>query len=337
MSDRYFEERFDSAAAGLCKSISSVMQKLPDKIKHDAQEIRLRVNRPAAVYCTRQVWFVTKTGNAVSQMTDDLLICTPSDILQSFHALCNYSVYSFQDEIKNGFITISGGHRVGLCGTAVMNDGIMTGVRDISSVNVRIARQINGAADSLFAEVGTGNMSGLLIAGVPSSGKTTLLRDIARQISLSKNGKKVVVVDERGEIGGTYAGICQNDLGMCDVLNGYGKADGIMQAVRCLSPDVIICDEIGSREDVSAINEGVHTGVGIIASIHAGSIEELLQRPQGLDVLHTGAFQQIVLLAARTTPGKINGIYKVGDLNVKNGRLYSDYCGRDNCGLCTST
>ena len=127
--------------------------------------------------------------------------------------------------------------------------------------------------------------------------------------------KKVAVVDERGEIAGTYRGVPQNDLGCCcDVLDGYPKAEGILLAVRALSPEVIICDEIGSESEVKAVEQGLNTGVTLIASIHAGSVGELMRRNQAFQLLRTGAFENVALLDAARGPGKIAGIYKAGDL-----------------------
>lgn len=134
--------------------------------------------------------------------------------------------------------------------------------------------------------------------------------------------KKVVVVDERGELGGTCGGICHNDLGLSDVLNGYQKGEGILQAVRCLSPDVVICDEVGNLSDISAIEEGLNAGVEMVASIHAGSLEELGRRRQARRLLDTGAFTRIALLKTSRTPGALAGIYKVGDVDVKNDGLH---------------
>ena len=220
---------------------------------------------------------------------------------------------------------MAGGHRVGVCGTAVYEENRVSGIRDISSLNIRIAREVYGAADELLRELDK-EISGLLIAGPPSSGKTTILRDLARQLSIK--GKKVVVIDERGELGGAFQGICQNDLGLSDVLTGFPKGEGILQAVRCLSPELIICDEAGSRQEAAAIEEGLNAGVGLITTLHAGSLEEIYRRSQGMQLLQSGAFYRIVLLEGRSPPGTVQGIYEVGDPNDKNDGMSHDRADR---------
>ncbi len=318
MMERDPQQRYNHAISQVSPSLREILIQIPDRIKQDAQEVRLRVGRPVVISGSFQTYFITKEGAVVSLMRQGLLTASLEQLEETFQAMCGYSVYSYQNDIKNGFLTILGGHRVGICGTAVFHNGEMTGIRDISSLNIRISRQISGAADQLLQEL-QGDVEGLLLAGAPCSGKTTILRDLARQLSTGRSGslKKVVVVDERGELGGVCGGICHNDLGLSDVLNGYPKGEGILQAVRCLSPDVVICDEVGNLGDISAIEEGLNAGVAMIASIHAGSLQELRRRKQAQRLLQTGAFSRIALLETSRTPGKIQGIYKVGEKDVE--------------------
>ena len=311
---------FDSAAQGLCGSLRTILFQIPESVKEKAQEIRLRANLPIAVYTGKETYFVKEQGRLTQRFDRTLPIVSPQEILDSFHHCCSYSVYSHQHEIRQGFVTMAGGHRVGVCGTAVYEESKVSGIRDISSLNIRIAREVSGAADELLREVGE-DTSGLLIAGPPSSGKTTILRDLARQLSL--RGKKVVVIDERGELGGAFQGVCQNDLGLSDVLTGFPKGEGILQAIRCLSPELIICDEAGSRQEAAAIEEGLNAGVGLITTIHAGSLEEIYRRTQGFQLLQSGAFRRIILLEGRSMPGAVQGVYKVGDPDDKNDGLSS--------------
>ena len=211
-------------------------------------------------------------------------------------------------------------------------------MRDISSINIRIARQVYGCASGVLQAVGKNLRDGVLVAGAPSSGKTTILRDIARQLSSGLCGdvRKVAVVDERGELAGTYRGVPQNDLGpCCDVLDGYPKGEGILQAIRSLSPEFIICDEMGGLADVEAAAQGLNAGVGMISSVHAGSVRELLRRQQALSLLHTGAFGYVVLLEGSREPGRVAGVYKAGDLLAQGfGNSASDRS-RDHSGICT--
>lgn len=306
-------ERFNQSAKGLNQRLYAHVVKLPSCIKEQAQEIRLRVNRPVCVCCNDGNYFLTENYQITTTiLNNQMLSATQRDISETFQNICCYSVYSRQNEIKNGFITMQGGHRAGICGTAVYNNGILANIRDISSINIRIARQINGAADALMDLVGN-TAPGLLICGVPSSGKTTVLRDLARQLS-DKSNLKVSVVDERGELAGTSVGVFQNDLGQCDILDGYQKGQGMMHALRCLSPDVIICDEIGSEDECMAVEESINSGVKLVATIHAGCKEELLKRPQALRLLKTGAFEKIVFLKSRSEPGRIREVLNWEDI-----------------------
>lgn len=321
--------RFDSAAKGICGGIEKYLRALPGGIKEKVQEIRLRVNRPVSVCCAGSVYFLNADGRITCCPGPQNVIARRNDLDESFRNICGYSIYSHENEIKNGYITICGGHRVGIGGTAVLHDGRVSGMKDISSVNIRIAREIIGCADKLLDEIKGAMPCGLLVAGAPSSGKTTILRDIARQLSCGKRGsvKKVTVVDERGEIAGTYLGVPQNDLGFCcDVLDGYPKAEGILQAVRSLSPEFIICDELGTDAETAAVEQGLNAGAVIIASIHAGSIEELLKRKQAVALLETGAFARVAMLGG-CKPGEITKIYKAGDLLAKAAGRADSYNG----------
>lgn len=325
------DERFTSASKCICDRIEAALDHLPVDVKKHVQEIRLRVNRPVCIFCAGGTYFLGSEGKITCRPTAGSLVAEPQDMEESFRNLCSYSIYSHENEIRSGYITLSGGHRAGICGTAVLQSSSIGSVRNISSINLRISREILGAADELLEQLKNNLTGGLLLAGAPSSGKTTILRDLARQLSNGMRGnmKKVAVIDERGEIAGTYLGVPQNDLGYCcDVLDGYPKADGILLAVRTLSPEIIICDEIGSESEVGAVEQGLNTGVTLIASIHAGSVAELMRRKQALKLLRTGAFETVALLDAARGPGKIAGIYKAGDLLAEGNRVHAaDLCG----------
>ena len=320
--DERNKDRFDEASEGTCERVRKILQALPRSIKQEAQEIRLRVGRPVSVCCPEGVRFVRKDGRVSDVPDSGCLVSDRDDLESSFRILCSYSVYSHENEIRNGFVTLRGGHRAGICGTAVYQNGAVSGLKDVSSINIRVAREIPGSADSLLERLKKNIDAGLLLAGPPSSGKTTLLRDIARQLSNGVSGtvRKVAVVDERGEIAGVCRGVPQNDVGLCcDVLDGYPKADGIMLAVRCLSPQIIICDEIGSEREAYAVEQSLNAGVGVIASIHAGSVGELLRKKQALSILATGAFASVAMLESSPLPGHIAGIYRTGDLIAETG------------------
>ncbi len=296
---------------------------LPDKIKYpilaisenaalNINEVRLKRRRPIVLSSSDGQMFLKYSGE-VTQNFEETSVCIveDDDFDDAVRRLCNYSIHAFQNELKNGFVTVSGGHRVGIVGTAVMNaQGEISAVKNISSLNIRIAREINGAADEVISSIFRDRIRSVLIVGEPSSGKTTVLRDIARSLSGAEFGfLRVCIVDERSEIAAISEGISKNALGVgCDILDAYPKADGMMIALRAMSPDVIICDEIGSDKDALAIENIANAGVTLVASIHAENFLGLLKRPQFKRLMATSVFETAVVLSGRETPGKIKEI-----------------------------
>lgn len=325
MDNIYLIERFNMCARSLNQRLAQCVLKIPDYIKVQAQEIHIRTNRPVAIYCGSATYYITANNQIISVGTNDMenmLIATHRDIYECFQNICCYSVYTRQSEIKNGFITMRGGHRAGICGTAVYTEKTITNIRDITSINLRIAKEVKGSAKKLLNRIDI-TKGGLLLCGVPSSGKTTVLRDISRILSTQEN-MKVCIVDERGEIAGAYSGEAQNDIGFSDVLDGYQKPDGIMHAVRCMSPQIIICDEIGTNEEALSIKNCLNSGVNVIASIHCANAEELLTKPQTQNLLSTNAFSFIAFLSDRKTPGVIKEVYTLEELkSYESNRQYS--------------
>jgi stage III sporulation protein AA len=246
------------------------LEKIPDSDFDRLQEIRLRVNRPLSVFSGEFSGAVNGAGHIGFSGGGGAAAVTVNDLKFTFESVCQFSVHSFKREIASGFVTVAGGHRAGFCGTAVSgnNDEIET-VKNISGINFRIARQIKGAGDELYKWVyaNAPNIPSVLICGSPASGKTTLLRDLARQLG---NRLKTSVIDERGEISAVWSGIPGNDPGaFTDILDGYPKAAGIETAVRVMSPQVIICDEIGDAGDISAVSYAKNSGCAVVAAIHA--------------------------------------------------------------------
>lgn len=303
-------ENFNVAANVLCPSLRLIVTGVPDYVKNAAQEIRIRVNRPVTIVCHNETYAISERGNAIKfsmcQDTSNLLTVSCDDMINTMNLICNYSWHSHQHEIKNGFVTIPGGHRVGICGTAVIDNGSINTLRDISSINIRIARSIAGAGKEV-ASVLSKVHSGILVVGAPASGKTTVLRDAAKILSMQYE-KKVSIVDERSEFFGVCGTRGMDELGMCDILNGYPKDVGIVQATRVLSPDVIVCDEIGTEEDARAIEFGMNAGVAIIASAHAYDMESVRKRNHIRHLIDIGAFDVAVILSSRYIPGTVSQI-----------------------------
>ena len=244
-------------------------------------EIRLRTGRSACAVMTDGR--TLKCSSPFSQQ----------DITECFLELCRNSVHSFAREISEGYITLPGGHRVGFCGTAVEQCGKLSTLKDISSLNIRFAREVRGCAEELCRRAFPDGLCSLIVCGKPLSGKTTVLRDTARILGESH---RVAVVDCRGEIAGVSGGVPALDIGEnTDVLNGYPKGEGIMCALRSLSPEIIICDEIGG--DAEEVRQCMNCGVRLIVSAHAGSIPELMSRPALRELLPL--FDRAALLGER--------------------------------------
>ncbi len=238
-------------------------------------------------------------------------IVSREDIEYSFKAVCEYSVYSFARELSEGYITIKGGHRVGLCGTAVTALNEIESIKYISGMNFRIASERVGTADRLVSDIFSKEKCGIIISGPPSCGKTTVLRDLCRQIG---NKYRVSLIDERGEIAAVYKGTPQNDIGaFTDVFDGYPKASGIITAIRTMTPDFIFVDEIGSESDYKAIEQSVYCGAEIIATMHIADKDMMLKRKNIKALLDTGAFRYIVFLGSGKNTGKIISVTGVSE------------------------
>lgn len=330
--------KYDEAAEGLSDRLKHKLKGIPGEMKRQIREIHVRLGRPLTVNTGREELFVTDSGDLCRRYTPHAYRANQSDLNESFKVLCGYSVHSCQNEIRSGFLTIRGGHRAGICGTAVTERGKLSGVRDISSISLRVARQVIGAADELIrAAYPTGTegfptICGTLIVGIPASGKTTLLRDLIRQMASGNLGRiyKVAVVDERGELGASFRGEPQNDLGYCcDLLDGYPKGEGMNLALRTLSPHVIVCDEIGAQEDADAVLDSLNAGVSVIATAHASNLEELLRRRQIARLLTEGAFQKIVFLKGANQPAKVARVFDWEEIHAEINRDRTDDCGDD--------
>ncbi|MBQ2847497.1 MAG: stage III sporulation protein AA [Clostridia bacterium] len=309
-------KRFDIAVQSLSQRLSAVFMLLGNEEKEKIREIRLRTQKPVIVITGNETKFVSKSGRLTEVFSELNLKTDENEINEIFRRMCGYSVHSFTDAINQGYVTLAGGHRAGVAGTAVSDNGKITAVRDICCINLRIAREIKGAADDIYKLFFMNDISSVIIAGPPSSGKTTILRDLARQLSGFERGRliKTFICDERGEIGACVSGISQNDLGInSDLLSCYPKEQGILIGLRSFSPDIIICDEIATDAEASAVESGLNSGVSFALSVHAKDEKDLRVKPIVRRLLKSGSFQHVILLSSKDI-GKTEKVFKAGEL-----------------------
>ncbi len=297
--------------------IGARIRGLPVSTLERIEEIRFRLLKPLQVCGVEIDGFLHRTQGLTTN-TNEAFLVTGDHISRVVQSVTQSSLYAVEDELKRGFVTMPGGHRVGVAGRVVVYEsGFVRSIRSITSLNIRIAKECIGAANkitqSLFRK-SDGKPYSTLVLSPPQCGKTTLLRDIARQWSsnlVRPDGKplKVTVVDERSEITGCVDGVPQFEIGpRTDVLDACPKAEGMLMAIRSLSPDVVVTDEIGREQDKDAILEAANAGVAVITSAHANTISEWRNRPFMDQLFSAGAFSRYILLSRRLGPGTIESI-----------------------------
>ncbi len=278
------------------------------------QEIRLRAGMPLSVWMDNRECFVDRQGRIVDR-PERAARPAPGELEELLKHLCRYSVYAFADEIRQGFLTVQGGHRVGLAGQVILDgEGRIKNMKYIRYLNIRIAHQVRGAADPVMPCIyEEGHVMNTLLISPPGGGKTTMLRDIIRQVSEGTaygEGVNVSVVDERSEIAGSYLGVSQNDVGIrTDVLDGCPKVEGMMLLIRSMAPQVLAVDELGSIEDVQALLLASGCGCRLLATVHGGSLEEVRHKNYMRYVMEEGLFERYVMLDRKTGIYRIAGVY----------------------------
>lgn len=295
-------------------SIEPVLRILPQKIslavaKYDVEEIRLIANKPVTVFMEGNSYYISAVGD-ITQSSGSGITITPSGINEVFKAACGGSVYAVEEELRHGFVTIEGGHRVGICGTAVVKSGNVTYIKHISALNIRIAKQAIGSSKEIIPIIYDKFARNTLIVSPPGCGKTTLLRDIARVLG---SRYKIGIADERSEIAASYMGIPQTDIGeKTVVMDLCPKAQAINMLVRTMGVEMIITDEIGSMEDVCAIKNAFGSGIKVIASAHGYCPGDITGHPNLRELTERG-FERIITLSRRFGVGTIEEVTHFGN------------------------
>ena len=295
-----------------------ILEILPDEIKRqlnmfnfkNLQEIRIRSEKP----------IIVKDGS--EEIVTDY-IAKLEDVGSIVKRMSSYSIYAYDDEIKQGYITINGGHRVGICGKCVTEGEKIKTIKYPASLNIRICREVEGCSNKILPHILKDSMvENTIIISPPNCGKTTLLRDISKKLSngisnLDLKGRKVCVIDERSEIASCVNGVPQLNLGLrTDVLDSCPKSQGIMMAIRSMSPDVIVCDEIGSTEDIESIIKAMNSGVKLITTVHGYDVKDIYEREVFKGAIENKVFQKAIVLSSRKGVGTVEYIYNFEEKNI---------------------
>ena len=291
--------------------IREILTALPVHIGR-LQEIRLRAGRPLMILYDNKEYLAGPEGNIVTESSAAYHV-SAQEIQETMTYLSHYSIYAYEEEIRQGFLTIQGGHRVGVTGKVILDGNEIRGMKYISCINVRLAHEIQGCADKVMPYIRTEKwVANTLIISPPRCGKTTLLRDIIRQLSngwANTQGLTIGVVDERSELAGCYQGIPQNDLGMrTDVLDCCPKSEGMQMLVRSMSPDVVAVDELGCEEDFKAVDSVIHCGCKLIATAHGSCLEDVLDQPFFYKLMGEKVFERYIILDKNDQAGCLKAV-----------------------------
>lgn len=294
---------FDQAAGLLPFGFRQLALALPQAERTVTEEFRLRVGRPLSI--------TLPEGEAI---LPGCPIITHGDLRTVLEIATQASAHVALERVRNGFVTVRGGHRVGLCGTAVVKDGEVYNLREISSMNIRVARQVTGVGNDILCQLRAEEvLPSVLVLAPPGAGKTTLLRDMIRGLSAGVGGPalRVGVADERGELGAVCHGVPQLDLGPhTDVMDGCSKADGLMMLLRGMNPQVLAMDEITAPGDIDALETAAGCGTVLLATAHGQGISDLTRRPLYARLLERRIFQKVLLIERRSG----SRVYRLEDL-----------------------
>lgn len=297
---------FLNAISLLPENYKSILSNIPEKLATEIKEIRFRNGEPITLNTKNEVYYITVNGMITVSFSEGLIKTDEKDLQEIVFSLSRRSLHTYQDMIAKGFIPLRNGCKAGVAGRAVMKNGSVYSVSSFNSVNIRVSREFYGCSCDLLSKIGM-DCTSFLIVGAPLSGKTTLIRDLCRYFSGGNvlNPLKTAIIDERDEIASRSFGVGA-DVGVhTDVLTLYPKAVGTEIAVRTLSPDIIVLDEIGTDEEAKAMLSGMNSGVSFIATAHGSSFEEVLRRPNIKRLVNAKVFQKVVVLEGKNEPCKV--------------------------------
>lgn len=295
--------------------LSNKINKIVEEMKDTGhlQEIRMRIDQPILIYYNNMEYFVGQDYKLLKEEIN-ALYASGEDLREILEYISKHSLYAYEEDIKSGYITVEGGHRIGLAGKVVLENKRVKTIRNVSCLNIRISHEIKGCAKEVLPYLVKDNEPfHTLIISKPKCGKTTLLRDIVRQLSdgfKDFKGINIGLVDERSEIGGSYRGVPQNDIGKrTDILDGCNKSEGLYMLIRAMAPQMIAMDEIGSKEDIDAIDYAINTGCKLLCTIHGDSLQDILEKPRLKELIERKVFQRYIHLENRSGIGDMKRIY----------------------------
>ncbi len=295
--------------------ISDILSNIDSGVINQINEIRLRIDKPIIIYVKSKAYFIELNGKLTSRVNKHCLCICSEDFNAVCDRLCNNSYHTNMQTMTNGYITAKNGSRIGIASTAVKKDGVIHSVRDITSINIRISHEYIGCSKKIADIICNNGLPSIIVAGRPGCGKTTFLRDYARLISdgYLYEYKKVSIADERGEISAGF------NVGInTDVLVGFDKAKGIEMAIRTLSPDLIVCDEIGNLSELNAIKNGFSSGVDFAVSVHLKNGDQIYSNKIVKELIETKQFDYMVILKSFTDEFEIVGLREEGIENCRN-------------------
>lgn len=312
------EESMKSIFELMPSHIRTMLMKINTQQLDKLQEIRLRANKPIIVNIAGDEYGLAQPGLCAVR---DAYEIKEADLIGVMKFLSGFSFYALDEEIRQGFMTLEGGHRVGVVGKVVVERGSVKTIKHISAINIRIAHQVIGCSDKVLPYLlSRQGVQHTLIVSPPKCGKTTLLRDMIRNLSNGYSGYgpyTVGVVDERSEIAGCYMGIPQNDVGVrTDVLDACPKVEGMRMLLRAMAPDVIAVDEIGSAQDMQAIEEVLGAGVSIVCTTHGKDLEDCMKKPMLKHMLEQGLFDKVIVLSKRRGPCTVENVIDLRKVKV---------------------